>query len=127
MKPILVKNGEPLSKLFIAINHYISTGDHFGEGTAMENGKDEVLIFILVNINLKDDREDFEKFKSKFDQISKSFDTRLIDRGSNRGFHTYVFSLRKESIQDMAVELLRNPGPLGWGSMKALIDKHLPA
>jgi len=97
MKPIIVKNGEPLSLLFVAINHYISTGDHIGEGIALEEGSQKVRVVVAVNTTLKDDREDFLKFKSKFDAIKLKFQTRLDDHGREGIFHTHSFAVAKRN------------------------------
>lgn len=126
MKPIIVKNGEPLSLLFVAINHYISTGDHIGEGIALEEGSQKVRVVVAVNTTLKDDREDFLKFKSKFDAIKLKFQTRLDDHGREGIFHTHSFAVAKKDIELMTQAFTEAPGALGWGSMKGLIEKNFP-
>lgn len=126
MKPIIVKNGEPLSLLFMAINHYISTGDHLGEGVAIEEGPQKARVVVTVNMALKDDKEDFQKFKAKFEEIRAKFQTRLDDHGRNSIFHTHSFVILKKDIEAMAQAFTESPGPLGWGSMKKLIDDNLP-
>lgn len=126
MNPIIVKNGEPLSLLFMSINHYISTGDHLGEGIAIEEDAQRVRVVVTVNTTLKDDKEDFEKFKAKFDEIKAKFQTRLIDHGRTSIFHTHSFVIAKKDIEAMSQAFVESPGPLGWGSMKKLIDDNLP-
>lgn len=110
MKPIIVKNGEPLSLLFVAINHYISTGDHIGEGIALEEGSQKVRVVVAVNTTLKDDREDFLKFKSKFDAIKLKFQTRLDDHGREGIFHTHSFAVAKKDIELMTQAFTEAPG-----------------
>ena len=124
--------GSPLSLLFVAINHYISTGDHFGEGIALGDGKgkgepkpnETITILILVNRSLADDVEDFKKFKSKLESIKATFPINLQSHGTEQGMSQYSFNLYYHQVLKLTQVLTESPGPLGWGSMKPLIDKH---
>ena len=58
----------PLKRLIIAINHYISTGNHFGEGFALGEGS-RVRIVIPVNLYMERDQKDFEAFRSRLDVL----------------------------------------------------------
>lgn len=127
----------PLNRLFVAINHYISTGDHIGEGIAVPEGPqrhtqgephpdDKLRVLLMVNTTDPVDRSDFEKFKSRFSQLEKGFGTRLEDGGRQAHFAVNSFVIQYKQTEPLAQALTEQPGPAGWGSMKPLIDKHFP-
>jgi hypothetical protein len=129
---ITFQPGSPLSLLFVAINHYISTGDHFGEGIALGDGKgkgepkpdEKFTIVIVVNRSLPVDIEDFQKFKSKLESLRNKFPIKLATHGTEQGFSQYSFALYYHQVPKLTQLLTESPGPLGWGSMKELIDTH---
>jgi len=137
MQPLTILKDTPLNLLFVAINHYVSTGDHLGEGFALPEGpqrhtkgephaQDKVRILILVNLSNKTDIEDYEKFRSRFNQLAPEFKTRLENMGKEQNMQVYSFVVKYEQVPELTQKLTEKPGPLGWGSMKDLIDKHFP-
>lgn len=119
----------PLNRLFLALNHYISTGDHFGEGVALPESDPAlrlVRVLIPVNRTMKQDRVDFEKLRSKFDELAAAgeFPVRLEHMGREGLFEYWSFVVPEFRMDDLAAELRRAPGPAGWGSGKAIIDQH---
>lgn len=135
MQNLTPLEGTPLNLLFVAINHYVSTGDHIGEGIAQAEGpqrKGEPLpneliqILILVNPALPTDTADFTKFKSRFSELEKEFSTRLESHGRQDNFLAHSFTIRYRQCESLTQALTEKPGPLGWGSMKPLIDQHFP-
>ena len=136
MQPITALRNSPLNGLFLAINHYVSTGDHLGEGVAMPEGEqrhatgephkdDQIRVIVAMDIGNPTDVADFEKFRSKFSKIAIEFDTNLTHEGVHGGMRIYTFVIRYRQCEKMAQRLTESPGPLGWGSPKELIDKHL--
>lgn len=117
------KFNDPINRLMLAINHYISTGDNIGEGIATPDG-DKVRVLIAVNKVMQQDKEDFQAFKAKFKEIKGRFKLTLNDHGSQGLFHMYSFLIEESQIDNLAVALTESPGPKGWGSLKPLIDKH---
>lgn len=115
--------GTPLSRLILAINHYISTGDLIGMGTAMEEGRDRTRPLILVNRNLAEDRANFACFRSRFDELAVGFGTELVSVGGRGPFDAWTFSIRNRDLDVFARELQKQPGPLGWGTTKRQIDR----
>lgn len=107
----------------LAINHYISTGDHIGEGIAVPDG-DKVRIMIAVNKAMEQDIKDFKAFQAKFNEIKGQFKLRLEDGGSNGIFHMYSFLVKESDMDTLASALTQAPGPKGWGSLKPLIDRY---
>ena len=113
----------PLNQLFLAINHYISTGDHVGEGMANEH-ETHLQVIIPVNQTNPVDREDFTKFRSRWEELQGKFSTELVDNGEHQQFRLYTFNINPSDMDELAKELTKRPGPLGWGSMYGLIQKH---
>ncbi len=114
---------QPLRRLFFAINHYISTADHIGEGVAMDAG-DRLRVCIPVNLEMVQDREDWAAFRSRFDELAADFDTRLEDLDADGDMRLWTFLVDPNRLEDLATALMSRPGPAGWGSGKAVIDAH---
>lgn len=114
---------QPLNRLFFAINHYISTGDHFGEGIAVPEGG-RVRVLIPVNVNLPQDGEDLRAFRSRFEELQSAYETALGYMGEEEGFEFWSFLIREDQADALARDLRASPGSLGWGSGKAIIDAH---
>lgn len=114
---------KPLNRLFFAINHYISTGDHIGEGIAMPAGSGNVKIIVPVNRYIQADRDDIEKLRSKFEEIGDKFHVYLEKIGEDGRFDYWSFNVHESRMDDLARELRRAPGPAGWGSCKTIIDE----
>ena len=124
-----------LNQLFLAINHYVSTGDHIGEGIALPHSPSQNrpglplptdVLQILMPCNTEDklDISDFEKFKSRFLELQDTFKTKLEEGKPNGKFRLYFFLLRFGDCQALSQALMEKPGPLGWGSPKAIIDAN---
>lgn len=138
MQPITALRDTPVNRLFFAINHYVSTGDHLGEGISVAEGpqapaaplpnpNDRLRIMLLVNSTDPIDRNDYQKFTSRFNELADSFGTELKTNGHQEQFFVYSFSLAYGQCDALAQALTERPGPLGWGSMKGLIERHFPA
>lgn len=117
----------PLNRLFFAINCYISTGDHIGEGFATDAGLGKFMILIPVNPKLPPDLKDFAAFRSRFQEIAGRFHTTLEYQGLSAGMEIYSFVLAENRVDEMAKVLRECPGPLGWGSQKPRVDAMLNA
>jgi hypothetical protein len=138
MNPTLIPlANSPLNRLFFAINHYISTGDAIGEGVAlvegMQKSSDEpaananAVILLAVNSKDQTDTADFEKFVSRFSQLQARFSTSLKNLGKANEFWQYSFSIAYGQCDDLAQALIEQPGSLGWGSMKSMLEKNFPS
>ena len=109
------------NKLVLAINHFLSIGDHVGEGIGLEtDGK--LMILIPVNTLMSQDREDFNSFLARFNQIKEEFSIELEPQGQHGIMETYSLTIEKSLISAVADRLIEEPGPLGWGSTKAKVD-----
>ena len=118
-----IVTGTPLNELVRAINHYVSTGDNYGDAVAFQE-EDCTVILIPVNTYMPADVDDFEKFKSRFDEIKLQYDLKLTYVGRFQIMDTYQLMLNSNLARAVAQELLKQPGKLGWGSCKADIDKN---
>jgi hypothetical protein len=63
---------------------------------------------------------------TRFNQLAAQFKTKLDQYGQQGPFQINTFTIRYGQTEELAQKLVEEPGPLGWGSMKALIDKHFP-
>lgn len=124
----------PINRLFFAINHYVSTGDHIGEGVVLpEPGtphrddepypEDRLRFLIPVRTASDQDLDDFASFRSRFEELQDTFTTRLEASGSEGAFGLWSFAIAYRQADALAKALRRRPGPKGWGSPKATIDQ----
>lgn len=119
----------PLNDLFLAINFYVSTGDHIGEGVAPDLGGGVLLVQIPYDPKNPDDAADFAKFKARMGEIGRehpslAFAVRTL--GETPGFTIAAFEINEGQMRDLARELVRSCGEAGWGTGKAVIDAHAP-
>lgn len=117
--------GTPENRLIFAINHYVSTGDHFGEGIFFEKGNQTVFA-LPVNAKNPTDLDDFQKFKSAIDALSLDSVELVVAESTGAGsrFLMHELHVDSEAIPSLADQLMDSPGPEGWGSPKAIIDEH---
>lgn len=122
MTTITFRSGTAANRLLFAINHYVSTGDHIGEGIVAPIGGDRFLIPIPVNRTLSADQADFACFRSRFNELAPDYGTQLEYAGGNGVFDFWHFSIRADQMDALAADLRARPGPKGWGSEKAKIE-----
>lgn len=115
--------GTPTNRLFWAINHYVSTGDHIGEGVAQEVGG-KLLFLIPVRVAAEQDQRDLAAFRARFDELAEPYQTAMRYMGEYDGFELWGFALAEDQADDLAADLTVRPGALGWGSGKAVIDSY---
>lgn len=121
--------GTPVNRLFFALNHYISTGDHVGEGIALDSAVPGVTIFAVpVNRHMEQDREDWRRLLARLKEIeadeSLNLPVRITEEGQQGLFDLYLLHVPTPTLDELSRVLREKPGPLGWGSMKATIDTH---
>ena len=114
----------PLNTLFLAINQYISTGDHIGEGIALPSGKN-LDVVIAVNKTDPTDQEDFKKFRARIAEIIEPLVTLNKDSRSDARFDYWILQLKERDLPKLTQALIDQEGPLGWGSPKPLADLAL--
>jgi len=64
--------GTPINRLFFALNHYISTADHIGEGIALPVGGSRVKILVPYNPRELEDADNFRRLVARTDEIADS-------------------------------------------------------
>ena len=132
---ITVLENSPINSLFLAINYYVSTGEFIGTGHAVKVGPqrhptgephpdDLIKIILIVNPVDPVDLLDFKKFCARFDELTTAFATGIVSEESKDLFLVFSFTIRYGRCGEMATALTGQPGPLGWGSMKPLIDTN---
>jgi hypothetical protein len=115
----------PMNRVFFAINHYVSAGDHIGEGIAMPVDDNKIRFLIPVNPNLPLDVEDWNKFNSKLQEITfPAF--KLENHGKTPPhFIMHTILVAEKDLTAFADALMEKPGKMGWGSPKTLIDRFV--
>lgn len=110
--------------LILAVNHYVTTADCVGDGTAWEEGGMLCLV-IAVNRGLPQDQRDFETLRSRMGELQGQGNWRL--RFAERGmpFDFWMLEVACSDADRLIDQLVAAPGPLGWGSPKPLVDKLL--
>lgn len=121
-KDVIPLTGGPTTRLFWAINHYVSTGDHIGEGVARKQGHRWVLT-IIVFPDKKQDRDDMEAFRSRMGMKGLP-PNRLDFCGRHGAAEMWTLTVADADVDALADALVSEPGPMGWGSGKAVIDRY---
>ena len=119
----------PSAYLVQAINHFVMTGDHFGEATIL-NARDGVkMVMLAYNISDKLDVEDFRKFESRLREsvLKTKIDARIKKSHEANGYRTFLLQLHERDMLRLAQELLREAGRAGWGSLQPDIERYFPA
>ncbi len=119
----------PVRDMILAINHYVSTGDHIGEGVAMEGEGGGYLFGVPYDPRNPDDRDDARRLRQRLAEIAAAhpgLSVRTEDHPPAGGFSYFVVHVRPELARRLAAELVRSSGDAGWGSGKPRIDKHFP-
>lgn len=80
--------GTPTNRLFWAINHYVSTGDHIGEGVAQEVGG-KLLFLIPVRVAAEQDQRDLAAFRARFDELAEPYQTARCDTWGSTTVSSY--------------------------------------
>ncbi len=130
MPPTIRSTEGPANDMIWAINHYISTGDRLGEGTAMEDDIGDYVFVISYDPKNPDDFADYGRFKRRIAEIvaaRRNLRICLVDTGDKQGrFLNAFLHVCPADLRRLAAELVRSCGEAGWGTPKAVIDKHLP-
>lgn len=132
--PATIRNTEgSINDLFYAVNFYISTGDHIGEGKAGETEDGQLLVIIPLSKTNAEDQADADRLEQRVTEI-QSADIQsggavavTLEHHKDTGEFDYLLlRLAAEDARPLARELVRQMGGKGWGTPKRDIDKHLP-
>ena len=127
--PATIRNTEgPINDLFYAVNFYISTGDHIGEGKAGETEDGHLLVIIPLSKTNAEDQADADRLEQRVMEIQSSGSVAVtLERHKDTGAFDYLLmKLAAKDARSLACELVRQMGGKGWGTPKREIDKHLP-
>ena len=127
--PATIRNTEgPINDLFYAVNFYISTGDHIGEGKAGETEDGQLLVIIPLSKTNAEDQADADRLQQRVTEIQSSGAVGVtLERHKDTGAFDYLLlKLAAGDARPLARELVRQRGGKGWGTPKRDIDAHLP-
>ena len=118
----------PMAYMVQAINHFVSTGDAFGQAMVLDAGRDNWQVVIAYAMGDAVDSDDFHRFESRLTEVrgQTRLPLRLDHIGVANGHQTYVLHVSGRDMLRVAQELLREPGRAGWGSMYSNIQHHFP-
>ena len=125
--PTTVLASGPYKEVFLALNYYISTGDHIGEGQARPLGNGRVHLLIPYAPREREDKENWERLQARLTQIQTQDKLALsvVDLGPASGnFRVMAIEIAAADVARLAQVLKAKPGPLGWGSLHAFLQQH---
>lgn len=127
--PLDVTQEGPLNDLILAINFYISTGDHIGEGMALEGKEGEIIVLVPFDPRHPDDRDDARRLRSRLSEIraaTPNLRVKVTEEKTGSQFDILQVSVSPSDLRPLAAELVRESGAEGWGTCKAVIDENMP-
>ena len=119
----------PLNDLVLAINHYVSTGDHIGEGVAMEGADGRYIFTVPYDPAHPDDRADAQRLRLRVSEIAAQYPDLKLEVQEQKlpgKFDYLLLFVSPADVRRLAAELVRSNGDAGWGTSKPLIDEHFP-
>ena len=129
MKQLDVIGEGPVRDMILAINHYVSTGDHIGEGIALEGLSGDYLFAVPFDPQSADDLADARCFERRLREIVEDQPAILLSVSEQKEpgqFDYLLVSILPSDLRKVAAALVRSAGQAGWGSGKPLIDEHFP-
>jgi hypothetical protein len=114
--------GKPLNNLLFAINHYVSTGDHIGEGMAFDEGPD-TMVSIPYDPNSPVDTNDFRLLTVRLKEIEAEGGPKVTfrDMGIAGKWQLMVMRVRITDVPALAEKLMEKPSAEGWGTCRDAI------
>lgn len=114
----------PFHRLILAVNCFITTGDHIGEGVICPDGDGRVHVTIPVHRDMPLDQSDLERLRERVQDLADQFGCELCLIGGDARFERWALFLPEGRMESFARELRRVPGRLGWGSPKPYVDEY---
>jgi hypothetical protein len=119
----------PINDAFLALNHYISTGDHVGEGIAMYWHDGRIAFNVPYAPRELEDKDNWTRLEARLHQMQADddFSVEIQDGGMTPGgFRVMILLLAEDDVPAFTLALKEKPGPIGWGSMRSfLISKGI--
>ena len=118
----------PIYELLVAMNHYISTGDHIGEGNALidtsKPGPNRLGVVVPVDPKNSIDVRDFELLQLRLTEIAAENgpSVELENHGSMDRFDAWIMFVAEPLIPALTAALKAKPSAEGWGSVKLEVE-----
>ena len=118
---------DPEIKVFLAINHYISTSDNLGQGNYMQDPEDPDQIILVVPVNKKrqEDLDNWDKLYSRLQELSSQINFALLPAQNSPDFIVNAISIKHNDLNALSYALVNKPGLLGWGTPKLMVDRQV--
>lgn len=119
-----IAQNQPVNRAFLALNHYISTGDHVGEGVALGEGNKTVLL-ITWRPREWEDNDNWKRLRARLEELKgEGFALEIREMGANGEFSFAGAVVETSQLDEFATKITERRGPLGWGSMKTFLERN---
>lgn len=128
---VVIQEHGSVNDVILGINHYISTGDYYGEGVALEAEAGLWAFAIGYDPSSPQEKADLTALKVRLEELRQSgLDLReeiqpWADRGKGR-FNFLLVYVHQDDLTRLAQGLVREPGRAGWGSTYPLLQSAAP-
>ena len=118
---------DPEIKVFLAINHYISTSENLGQGNYMQDPEkpDQIILVVPVNKKRQEDLDNWDKLYSRLQELSSQIDFTLLPAQYSPDFIVNAISIKHNDLNALSYALVNKPGLLGWGTPKLMVDRQV--
>ena len=119
-----VDQNTPAGRAVFALNYYISTGDHVGEGVAYIKEKSTVLL-VAHRPREWEDKDNWERLLARIRELeNEKFPCVAIHEGGDGEFTFWGIRVLTSELDNFAAKIKEKPGPRGWGSMYTFLERH---
>lgn len=121
-----------VNDVFLGINYYISTGDHYGEGGAIDMGAGVLALVVPYDPSKPQEIADLTALKVRLEELRQAGiglreETPPIASSGRVGqFDFLLLHVHQDDLVRLAQGLVREPGKAGWGSTYPLLQAAFP-
>ena len=120
-----------VNDVFLGINHYISTGDHYGEGAALDTGAGGLAFVVTYDPSSPQEIADLTALRVRLEELRQTGiglrEETLPRAAQGLGqFNFLLLHVHQDDLIRLAQGLVREPGKAGWGSTYPLLRAAFP-
>jgi hypothetical protein len=125
MKHITQSQQGAINDAMLALNYYISTGDHIGEGVAIPLPSGEIALLIAFAPHELEDADNWNRLEARLIEMHGEGLKLKIENEGQQGIFVMIRLILKElDLPAFTTALKSKPGPLGWGSLYTFLERH---